>query len=560
MNRLLKRLPWVLFFACATLFYLPLGGRALWNSDEGRYAEIARELLELKDWLTPHLNYVVYFEKPPLMYWLTAASLLVFGQNEFAARFWCATFGLLTVGVTYLIGRDWKGERTGLLAGAILATSLLFFSLTQFLVLDMALTFWLMLALYAGNHILLERSPERVSKYTDLLAVAVAGGILTKGLVAAVLPIAVLGLTLFYSGLQGQARKISWRPALVLLMVIVAPWFVAVSMKHPFFPEFFFIREHLSRYLTPIHHRTAPYYFYLPVLVGGLLPWSVFLPRVIHQWLKHRGVAMKRDPVGAHLILWSAFVFLFFSASQSKLVAYILPVLPSLALLVGFEFDQALEEPLTPAWIRRSLEILIGLFVAFLLTLKWAHGNPSLKDPLVASVCQLDGLLALVLALGVLVFVGVRGMRQTLFCFGGILVVQVLLLSIVASMAPCLDSYLSNRLMAQTLTSRAAPEDRVVGYGVSYDNVLQSLPFYSHRRIAVFGDPGELDLGRVHTADAADWFVLEGEAPAALKSMPVGTWVVTDAEHHKILSQTGVSAALELVSRDGRLLLFRKAR
>src|SRR5882724_12534730 len=112
--------------ASASLFFLPLGVRALWNSDEGRYAEIAREMLELRDWIAPHLNYVLYFEKPPLLYWLTAASFAVFGQNEFAARFWCATFGLLTVGVVYLLGKHWKrefpyrsGNRTGLLSGCI---------------------------------------------------------------------------------------------------------------------------------------------------------------------------------------------------------------------------------------------------------------------------------------------------------------------------------------------------------------------------------------------------------------------------------------------------------
>src|SRR5262245_5620416 len=106
-----RRLSAFLLLAAASLFYFPLTSRALWDSDEGRYAEIAREVLELKDWLTPHLNYVAYFEKPPLMYWLTALAMSVFGVHAFAARFWCAAFGILTVGVTYLLGRHWKSER-----------------------------------------------------------------------------------------------------------------------------------------------------------------------------------------------------------------------------------------------------------------------------------------------------------------------------------------------------------------------------------------------------------------------------------------------------------------
>ena len=103
------------------------------------------------------------------MYWLTAISMMIFGQNEFAARFWCAAFGVLTVGVVYLLGKHWKNERAGLLAGCFLATSLGFFMLTQYLVLDMALTFWMTLALYASSRILQERPPEQVRRFTDLL-------------------------------------------------------------------------------------------------------------------------------------------------------------------------------------------------------------------------------------------------------------------------------------------------------------------------------------------------------------------------------------------------------
>ncbi len=194
MNWLSKRLPWLLLLASATLFFLPLGSRALWNTDEGRYAEIAREMLVLKDWISPHLNYVLYFEKPPLMYWLTAASLAVFGQNEFAARFWCAMFGVLTVGIVYILGKRWKGDRAGLLAGVVLATSLGFFCLTQYLVLDMALTFWTTLALYASARILQERPPELVRRFSVLLALAMAGGVLTKGPIAFLFPAVVLGL------------------------------------------------------------------------------------------------------------------------------------------------------------------------------------------------------------------------------------------------------------------------------------------------------------------------------------------------------------------------------
>ncbi len=544
--------------ASASLFYLPLGARALWNSDEGRYAEIAREMLELKDWISPHLNYVLYFEKPPLVYWLTAASFALFGQNEFAARFWCATFGLLTVGVTYLFGKHWKGEWAGLLSGGILATSLLFFALTQFLVLDMALTFWMTLALYASSRMLMERPPERVKRFTDLLAVAVAGGVLTKGLIGVVFPVAVLGLTIAYTRSWGQARKISWQPAFLLAVLLAAPWFVLISLKHPYFPYFFFVREHITRFLTTVHHREAPFYFFLPVVLGGFLPWSVFLPKLWMSAFEHRGISMKRDPVLALLVLWSLFVLVFFSISQSKLVGYILPVLPALALLCGRAFEETLEDPQAPPWVERGVLALVLLHAAALCVLKLPCAAPLFQDPVASAFRAHSDALSLILGLIVFILVGVWGMRQSVASLGGIMMAQVLLLSTLASLAINLDPFMSNKGLARALSLRAKPEERVVAYGVSYENVLQTLPFYTKRRLSVFGDAGELSTGRDQAPEDSDWFSAEPTAMDALSKMPEGTWVITNEEYLKGLSQKGLADAFEPAGREGRLLLLHK--
>lgn len=560
MNRLTKYLPWFLLLASAALFFLPLSSRALWNSDEGRYAEIAREMLELKDWVSPHLNYVLYFEKPPLMYWLTATSFMIFGQNEFAARFWCAMFGVLTVGVVYLLGKHWKSERAGLLAGSLLATSLGFFLLTQYLVLDMALTFWMTLSLYASSRILQERPPEKVRRYTDLLMVAIAGGVLTKGLIAAVFPIAILGLTLAYMRLAVQARKIPWQPALILGALFTAPWFVLVSLKHPFFPQFFFIHEHLERFLTTIHHREAPFYFFVPVLFAAFLPWSVFLPKVFLSAFEHHGIAMKRNPVMALLVIWSLFIFLFFSFSQSKLMGYILPIVPALALLVGNLFDEALESEDSPKWVEGGVIALILIWVAGLTVLKLPQANLLFSDPVAAVLRAHSGGLALILGLGVFILVGVWGMRQVTACLSGIVMVQVILLSSLTSLAVSVDPYLSNKGLARMISVRAKPDERVLSYGVSYEDVLQSLPFYSKRRIIVEGQPGELALGQEHADDASDWFITDPGAQDAFDDTRLGTWLVTSDDMAKYLRPIGVLDPFDLIGREGRLLLLHKVR
>jgi 4-amino-4-deoxy-L-arabinose transferase-like glycosyltransferase len=560
MNWFSRRLPWVLLLASATLFFLPLGSRALWNSDEGRYAEIAREMLVLKDWVSPHLNYVLYFEKPPLMYWLTAASLAIFGQNEFAARFWCALFGVLTVGIVYLLGKRWKGDRAGLLAGSVLATSLGFFCLTQYLVLDMALTFWTTLALYASMRILQERPPELVRRFSDLLAVAIAGGVLTKGPIAFLFPVMVLGLTLAYTRLGVQARKIAWQPALLLLMILVSPWFILVSLRNPFFPQFFFIHEHIARFLTQVHHRTEPFYFFVPVLVGGFLPWSVFLPKIFADAFRNRGLAMKRDPVLALLVLWSVFIFIFFSCSQSKLAGYLLPIFPALALLAGAAFDEILDDENLPSWMQWGIACLITLFVAGLCLLKIPQAVKIFNDPSALAVHAQADVPALILGFGVFVLVGVWGMRRAWACLGGIMLTQVLLLSTFGTLALTLDPYLSNRGLARVLAQRARPEDRVVAYGLSYEDVLQSLPFYLRRRIVVEGKPGELELGRENAADAADWFWTDPGAQDGLRNLPSGDWVVTSEDAAKYLRQAGSLDPFELIAGEGSLLLFHKIR
>ncbi len=553
-----KRLAASLMSAAALLYFLPLGYRALWDSDEGRYAEIAREMLELRDWITPHLNYVVYFEKPPLMYWLTALSMAVFGQNAFAARFCCAMFGVLTVGLVTVIGRRWKSERVGLLAGAILATSLLFFALTQFLVLDMALTFWTTLELLAASQMFQERLPERVRRYTWLFAVAGAGGFVTKGPIALFLPFMAITITALFTRSKVAWQKMPWRGALILGALLAAPWFVLAGLRQPFFWPFFFIHEHFARYLTNVHHRTGPLYYFVPVLLVGFLPWTFFLPRVAWSWLRHGGAQMKRDPAGALYVFWTVFIFVFFSLSHSKLIGYILPLLPALALLLAAEWDAVWESEPMPRWVAGGLAGLIIVFIAILTFIKGPLQTHSFPDPSMKLLAVHSGGLALVLAFAVFVLVGVWGMRKTRYTFVGIVAVQAIFLVSVAVLSRSLDAYFSTRALAQTIAERAQPEDRLAGYGVSYENVLQTLPFYARRRVIVLGDPGELALGFQHAGDLGDWFTPEASAAEGLAKLPGGSWIVTDAPHWAALQQGSQADVYTLVESQGLLRLLQK--
>ena len=561
LDRLLKHPVFSLALACASLFYLPLGLRALWDPGESRTAEIAREMLEWKDWLAPHLNYVLYFNKPPLMYWLTALSMRWAGITPMAARLACATFGLLTVIVTYRWGSNWKNERVGLLAGGILATSLGFFAFTQYATSDMALTFWTTLALLAGSGLLVERAATRARGLTYTLAVGLAGGVLTQGLSALVLPCVALLAVYISQGRRVPIVKRPWKAAAILGAVLTLPWFIAISLQHPIFPYYFLVQQYLPRYGAGVPMR--PVYFYVPIILAGFLPWAVFLPRIAATWFSNRHAALQRDPEGAVMVAWACLIFLFYTLSPTKLIGSILPVFPALALLLASEFDEVLEssetaseEPM-PAWIGHGLATMIFLLFGALLMLKCPAPWLTMAHPEWKAVVDQSGSLSLALGFGVFVLVGVWGMRQTLTCVGGVMLVQVLLLTSAASIAPALDAYYSAHIGVERMRAHASENVPLVMYGQSNQVFPYSLLFYIGRRAVILGSAGELQLGQEQDVADTSWWVPEESSAQALEAMPAGSWGVTDAEHWQTLRQTSPDV-YQPVSQVGHGLLFKK--
>src|SRR5512133_813950 len=314
-------------------FFQYLGGLPLIDPDEGRYAEIPREMLERGDLITPTLNYVKYFEKPPLLYWINAASLKVFGENEFAARFPSALCGLLTVLATDIVARQLYGRRAAWISALVLGTSAGFVLQSRIILTDMLLTFCLTAAL--GAFIVASQREGRRSRalpwYLFYLLCALAT--LAKGLIGMVFP---AGIVFFYLLLSRRWKLLSemrLATGLLLFLAVAAPWFVAVSLRNPEFAHFFFIREHFERFTSTVHGRYQPFWFFVPVMLGTMLPWAFFIPGALVRGWRDRHHEDGR--AGMYLLVWVMLIFLFFSKSSSKLIPYILPVFPPLALLIG---------------------------------------------------------------------------------------------------------------------------------------------------------------------------------------------------------------------------------
>ena len=330
-----------LFFLAITfglLSYQFLGRYPLLEPDEGRYGEIPREMLELADFVTPHLNYVKYFEKPPLLYWMNALSMAIFGQNEFAVRLPSATTGLLTILFTYWLGRKLFDRLTGLYGAIIIGSCLGFVAQGRIPLTDMPLTLCLTVSL--GSFILAVRS-EKGEKYgyMYLSYAAAALAVLSKGLIGILFPCAIIFLFILFRKRWRILLEMRIVTGLALFFAIASPWFILVSMRNPEFARFFFIHEHFERFLTTVHSRYQPFWFFVPVLFALLLPWVLYLPAALRDtWRKRHG---EHGEILAYLAIWAGFIFIFFSKSNSKLIPYILPAVPPLALLIAAAFKES---------------------------------------------------------------------------------------------------------------------------------------------------------------------------------------------------------------------------
>lgn len=306
--------------------------RALGEPDEGRYAEVAREMVATGDWITPRLDGFNFFDKPPLHYWASATAYTLFGVNPWSARLWCALMGLLAMAMIGWAGVRIYGREAGGYAAAILGSSLLFALAAHINTLDIGVTAFL--AAGMACFLVAQFDPAARHMRTQLnlsMWVALALAVLSKGLIGVVLPGLILLIFMLWQRDWGVLRRISLLPGVLLVLVLCAPWFVVICRLHPDFFGYFFIKEHFTRFLTPVDSRTEPFVFFLPVVMLGLFPWILLLPWSRVEWRTvYAGSSVQR-----FLLAWAGVIFVFFSASHSKLPFYILPLFPALALLLG---------------------------------------------------------------------------------------------------------------------------------------------------------------------------------------------------------------------------------
>ena len=331
----------ILFIIPLLLYLAPLPFTPLMEPDEGRYSSIPSAMNATGDYVTPRLKAAVYFEKPPLSYWATALSFRLFGENEFASRLFAASAAWGCIILAYRMGLFFHDARTGLFAAAVLTTFLYHAAIGRINILDMPLAFFVCMAIWSGFRYYAAGERRRIRLYLLYLFSALA--FLAKGLIGIVFPFGVVFIWLALSRRWRETVALVSPVGILLFAAITLPWLILVQQANPDFFRFFFIQEHLLRYATRMHDRYQPIYFYLPIILAGTLPWCAFLPEALRGF-RRKAEVLFGGVEKQFLLTWIATILVFFSLSSSKLIPYIAPIFPPLAVFFGHLFRRYEDE------------------------------------------------------------------------------------------------------------------------------------------------------------------------------------------------------------------------
>lgn len=487
----------LLIVVAAVMFFAGLGRLPLIEPDEGRNAEVAREMLVQGDWVTPHFDGLPYLDKPAVFFWMVAGSFRVAGVSEFAARLPSALAALGTMLLIWFLVRRMFGDAAGFRAGIIWATSPLVIFLSRLVIFDMTLAFLITLAM--AGFWLSSASDSPAWWHEPLLFGACGVATITKGPVGFLIPWLSILLYEAVCGKLGELKRLRWGLGVAIFLAAALPWFILVSVRHPDFPRYAFWQESLLRFTTGEEKRSGGVFYYLPVFLAGFFPWSFFL--LFGGWTRRKKLRELRSEThrgSLFLLSWVVVVFVFFSVSHSKLPAYFLPAVIPLSILMSGLWSEV-GSGQTPDWLTAGFAsmMVIGLLVALggSQALRFQSAAELLRErvepsvaPLVTPTLIYSGLI--LLAIGILG----RNLASRLSARA----LPALSLALVAITSPLLivrwlrpiEAYVnadSSRRLAATILESPQKDDPI--YGLYYFRT--SLPFYLRRPVLLVTTGGE---------------------------------------------------------------------
>ena len=490
---------WTLFAVFVLVSLYMLGVRTLVPPDEGRYAEMAREMFVSGDWVTTRLNGIKYFEKPPLQTWMNALSFTLFGLGDWQARLWTGLCGIGGVWFTAYTATRVFGQRTGFYAGLVLGSCFYWIACSQIDSLDMGLSGMMTIVLCAL--LLAQRDGATPGENRNWMLLCWAGmalSVLSKGLIGLMLP---GGILVTYTLVTLQWRlwtRLHLVKGLALFLLICAPWFILVALKNPEQPHFFFIHEHWDRFFKTEHHREQVWYVFFVLTAVGIVPWLGVLGQAMLRVVRpvgpaQDGKAQANEPKGAFrpalmALVWAVFIILFFTKSNSKLPGYILPVFPALALLVARYLDGGAR---AGRMLTATLTSLVG--VALLVAVPFMPRMAGRASEVVLYQAYQPWVIVagfIALAGGALALLYARQLQRDRFvvalALAGFLTTQVLM----AGFEP-LGRVRAGADMLPAISAQLLPQTKIYSVGV-YE---QSMTFYLRRTFILVDYTDEFSFG-----------------------------------------------------------------
>jgi 4-amino-4-deoxy-L-arabinose transferase-like glycosyltransferase len=512
------------------LFLFGLGSFALTDPDESFYAQTAREMTEKNDIITPYIFGKPQFEKPVMYYWLIMASYKVFGINEFAARFPSALFGILgVIGVYFLARLIFRSDMAGFLSAVVMSTSAWYFILARACVTDMVLGVFILYCLY-----FFLRGMVSGGKRFFLLASAMAAlAVLTKGPIGLFLPGVVIMVYMFTGKRLRELPKIPVFWSVLLFLAISVPWYVIAFKLHgKAFTDEFLGLHNITRFTVPEHRIGASPFFYFPIVVLGFLPWTAFAFWSVYNFFREKCETADTVP-GYKLFLaaWFLTVFVFFSASSTKLVTYIFPLFPVLAVMTGRAWQCFIEKGEGSSSNYRGIRYssilyfivctagIVGGYVA--LVLEYPKAIPA----------ALHCMLFFGFGVAVSLFYFIKGARRELFA-SIVFTVLILVMPAMTKVTPIVEAEESSKRLTELLKGLSGPDDP---WGGECDH-RRGIAYYSDRK----------DISDVNGGDKLKVFL----------ARPERVWAIVRQKHYDKADEAPDKVYIEKVAASGEYVLI----
>ncbi len=475
----------VLIGICLLLYFFRLGAMPLGDIDEAMHASTSKDMVLSGDWVTPQYNGENFYDKPPLYNWLAAIAFTLLGFTELAARLPAALLGLGCVMITYWLARGMFDPAVAFLSALVLATSAEYIVLSRVVVHDISLAFFVTLALtlfFVGYKNEKHRKPAFLSGYA-----ALGLAVLAKGPVGVVLPVMIIGLFLIYKRQLRFLKKMQIGWGIVIFLAIVAPWYILISVRNPDYLEYFFLKQNIGYFLSRHSRHPKPFYYYIPVLMGGLFPWSLFLPLALYRAFRAKSASFRDEVVFA--LIWFWVVFIFFSIASSKLGTYILPLFPAASVLVGvllsdllYASDRGLHKGVLYSYLPFAAVMLLALIYLLLFPIESLIADTGISLPLVYFlVIWIAGCALLSIGL-----VTKKKYKAFIGSIGG-MVTTILLLALIF-IVPVLGPLVSCKELALKLDRLMKPDESIKFYRKARASFL----FYTDRTAEVLENPQQL--------------------------------------------------------------------